>query len=95
MVPIRQGRRAASIFHPDRATSVQEPAAASPLMPIHQRRRFAMARILIGTSGWHYESWRGPFSPKGLLLKDQLQFYASQFATTELEPRVLPHARPP
>jgi uncharacterized protein YecE (DUF72 family) len=43
-----------------------------------------MARILIGTSGWHYESWRGPFFPKGLLLKDQLQFYASQFATTEL-----------
>ena len=43
-----------------------------------------MARILIGTSGWHYESWRGPFFPKGLLLKDQLQYYASQFATTEL-----------
>jgi uncharacterized protein YecE (DUF72 family) len=43
-----------------------------------------MARILIGTSGWHYESWRGPFFPKGLLLKDQLQFYGSQFATTEL-----------
>src|SRR5436190_19806002 len=43
-----------------------------------------MARILIGTSGWHYDSWRGPFFPKGLLLKDQLQYYASQFPTTEL-----------
>jgi uncharacterized protein YecE (DUF72 family) len=43
-----------------------------------------MARILIGTSGWHYQSWRGPFFPKRLLLKDQLQYYASQFATTEL-----------
>ena len=43
-----------------------------------------MARILIGTSGWHYDSWRGPFFPRGLPLKDQLQFYASQFPTTEL-----------
>ena len=43
-----------------------------------------MARILIGTSGWHYDSWRGPFFPKGLPLKNQLQYYASQFSTTEL-----------
>jgi len=43
-----------------------------------------MARILIGTSGWHYESWRGPFFPKGLPLKNQLQYYASQFPTAEL-----------
>ena len=43
-----------------------------------------MARVLIGTSGWHYESWRGPFFPSGLRAKDQLQYYASQFNTTEL-----------
>jgi len=43
-----------------------------------------MARILIGTSGWHYDSWRGPFFPKGLPLKNQLQYYASQFTTAEL-----------
>jgi len=43
-----------------------------------------MAKILIGTSGWHYESWRGPFFPKGLPLKNQLAYYASQFPTTEL-----------
>jgi uncharacterized protein YecE (DUF72 family) len=43
-----------------------------------------MARVLIGTSGWHYESWRGPFFPKGLPIKSQLQYYASQFPTTEL-----------
>jgi uncharacterized protein YecE (DUF72 family) len=43
-----------------------------------------MARVMIGTSGWHYDSWRGPFFPKGLPLKSQLQFYASQFQTTEL-----------
>ncbi len=41
-------------------------------------------RILIGTSGWHYDSWRGPFFPKGLRLKDQLQYYSGRFCTTEL-----------
>ena len=43
-----------------------------------------MARVLIGTSGWHYDSWRGPFFPKGLPLKEQLPYYAHQFSTTEL-----------
>jgi uncharacterized protein YecE (DUF72 family) len=43
-----------------------------------------MARVLIGTSGWHYDSWRGSFYPTGLPIKSQLQFYASQFQTAEL-----------
>jgi uncharacterized protein YecE (DUF72 family) len=43
-----------------------------------------MARVLIGTSGWHYDSWRGPFFPAGLPIKSQLQYYASQFETAEL-----------
>lgn len=43
-----------------------------------------MARVRIGTSGWHYDSWRGPFYPPGLPLKAQLQYYASQFDSAEL-----------
>ena len=43
-----------------------------------------MARVLIGTSGWHYDSWRGPFYPAGLPIKAQLQYSASQFQTAEL-----------
>jgi uncharacterized protein YecE (DUF72 family) len=43
-----------------------------------------MARVVIGTSGWHYDSWRGPFYPGGLPLKAQLQYYASQFESAEL-----------
>jgi uncharacterized protein YecE (DUF72 family) len=43
-----------------------------------------MAEILVGTSGWHYASWKGPFFPKDLKLKDQLAYYATQFRTTEL-----------
>ena len=43
-----------------------------------------MKRVSIGASGWHYDSWRGRFFPDRLPLKNQLQYYASQFATTEL-----------
>jgi uncharacterized protein YecE (DUF72 family) len=43
-----------------------------------------MARVLIGTSGWHYDSWRGPFYPADLPTKAKLQYYASQFQTAEL-----------
>ncbi|WP_398471134.1 DUF72 domain-containing protein [Tardiphaga sp.] len=43
-----------------------------------------MSRVVIGTSGWHYQSWRGAFFPDRLLLKHQLRYYASQFKTTEL-----------
>ncbi len=43
-----------------------------------------MARILIGTSGWRYGSWKGRFFPERLMAKHQLRYYASQFATTEL-----------
>jgi uncharacterized protein YecE (DUF72 family) len=43
-----------------------------------------MARVLIGTSGWHYASWRGKFFPKDLSLKQQLPYYTSRFRTTEL-----------
>lgn len=43
-----------------------------------------MARIRIGTSGWHYASWRGPFFPPKLMVKHQLTYYGTQFDTTEL-----------
>jgi uncharacterized protein YecE (DUF72 family) len=43
-----------------------------------------MARVLIGTSGWHYDSWRGLFYPKAVALKNQLRYYATKFQTTEL-----------
>jgi uncharacterized protein YecE (DUF72 family) len=41
-------------------------------------------KIHIGTSGWSYKSWKGPFFPKDLAAADQLEFYASQFVTMEL-----------
>jgi uncharacterized protein YecE (DUF72 family) len=43
-----------------------------------------MARILIGTSGWVYGSWKGRFYPDSLPDKQRLSFYAERFATTEV-----------
>lgn len=40
--------------------------------------------IEIGTSGWHYGSWRGPFYPKEVKIRDQLSYYATRFPTTEV-----------
>ena len=38
----------------------------------------------IGTSGWHYASWWGPFYPQGLRKAEALPYYASRFDATEL-----------
>jgi len=34
----------------------------------------AAGTIRIGTSGWHYGSWRGVFFPKELRIKDHLRY---------------------
>ena len=41
----------------------------------------SMARVLVGTSGWSYASWRGPFFPMDLPAKRHLE---CQFETVEL-----------
>jgi len=43
-----------------------------------------MAGVLVGTSGWSYRSWRGPFFPEKLPKRSHLEFYAEHFPTTEL-----------
>jgi uncharacterized protein YecE (DUF72 family) len=43
-----------------------------------------MSELRIGTSGWHYQSWWGPFFPKALKKKDALSYYAGRFSATEL-----------
>lgn len=42
------------------------------------------AEIHIGTSGWHYKHWRGPFYPEKLPASKMLEFYTRQFRTVEL-----------
>jgi len=38
----------------------------------------------IGTSGWHYGSWWGPFYPRAVKKLDALRYYSTQFSATEL-----------
>jgi uncharacterized protein YecE (DUF72 family) len=40
--------------------------------------------VYIGTSGWHYQHWKGPFYPEKLPASKMLEFYARQFDTVEL-----------
>jgi uncharacterized protein YecE (DUF72 family) len=46
--------------------------------------RYGTTDFLIGTSGWSYASWRGPFFPSDVPQRAHLAFYAQHFATTEL-----------
>ena len=43
-----------------------------------------MAQALVGTSGWTYASWRGPFYPSNLKNRQYLEFYAREFPMTEV-----------
>ncbi len=42
-------------------------------------------KLLIGTSGWSYKDWVGPFYPKGTVSGDYLPFYAAKFQTVEID----------
>jgi uncharacterized protein YecE (DUF72 family) len=42
------------------------------------------AKVHIGTSGWHYKHWLGPFYPADLPDREMLGFYAKQFDTVEI-----------
>jgi uncharacterized protein YecE (DUF72 family) len=40
--------------------------------------------IFIGTSGWHYDHWKGPFYPEKAPSKEMLNHYIRHFRTTEI-----------
>ena len=40
--------------------------------------------VHIGTSGWHYGHWRGPFYPKDLAPDKMLTYYTEHFDTVEI-----------
>ena len=54
--------------------------------------RNRMSKVWIGTSGWTYDGWRGPFYPSDLAKKNWLCFYSHQFPTAEINGVVLSHA---
>jgi uncharacterized protein YecE (DUF72 family) len=50
----------------------------------NEPRRRRPAGVLIGTSGWTYDGWRGAFYPQDVAKREWLPYYASQFRTTEI-----------
>jgi len=44
-----------------------------------------MGQLLIGTQGWHYDAWVGPFYPKGTRAANFLPLYARAFGTVEVD----------
>jgi uncharacterized protein YecE (DUF72 family) len=48
------------------------------------RNRRAVHGIFIGTSGWTYDDWRGPFYPTGVAKRSWLSWYSARFATSEV-----------
>lgn len=47
-------------------------------------RRPAKGELRLGTSGWHYADWWGPFYPADVKKKDSLGYYASRLNAVEL-----------
>ena len=43
------------------------------------------ARLLLGTSGWSYKDWVGPFYPTGASEKQFLSLYSQAFPTVEID----------
>ena len=40
--------------------------------------------VHVGTSGWHYKDWVGPFYPEDLRTGEMLGYYSREFATVEI-----------
>ena len=42
-------------------------------------------KVLIGTSGWSYDDWVGPFYAEGTASRDYLSEYAARFPAVEVK----------
>jgi len=63
----------------------------------HSRTKCGEQRrtIRIGTSGWHYDHWTGPFYPADLPKEKWLEYYAQHFDTVELNNTFYHLPKPP
>jgi Protein of unknown function DUF72 len=48
-------------------------------------RPFSLPDILLGTSAFTANGWEGSFYPRGMQSRDFLSYYATQFATVEVD----------
>ena len=68
----------ASVASPRRATST----ARAPWL--HRWVEADRMVLRVGTSGFDYRDWRGPFYPRFIRATDRLAYYAEHFASVEL-----------
>jgi uncharacterized protein YecE (DUF72 family) len=40
--------------------------------------------LYVGTSGYSYKDWKGPFYPEGLPVQQMLRYYGERFRTVEI-----------
>ncbi len=57
-------------------------ASRAPSAPAVGR---AAASVAIGTQGWNYDAWVGPFYPSGTRAADYLSVYSRAFGTVEVD----------
>jgi len=48
-----------------------------------------VSEIRVGTQGWNYEDWVGPFYPRGAKAADFFDLYARVFDTVEIDSTLL------
>jgi uncharacterized protein YecE (DUF72 family) len=41
-------------------------------------------QLLVGTSGYNYKEWKGPFYPEKLPDKEMLSYYGQHFSSVEI-----------
>jgi uncharacterized protein YecE (DUF72 family) len=58
---------------------------AEPTNQLKIDRPFSLPGILLGTSAFTANGWEGSFYPPGMKSRDFLSYYASQFATVEID----------
>ena len=63
--------------------NLEEPA--EPAGELKIERPYSLPGILLGTSSFTAAGWEGSFYPRGMQSRDFLSYYASQFATVEVD----------
>ncbi len=59
--------------------------AAKPSSELKVERPYSLPGILLGTSAFTADGWQGSFYPPGMKSRDFLSYYATQFATVEVD----------
>ena len=59
--------------------------AGEPANTVTGERPYSLPGILLGTSAFTANGWEGSFYPRGMQSRDFLSYYATQFATVEVD----------